>query len=281
MTSNESPNNRRPNARAARHLARLASAPEVNPCKPGQIGGQYRPLTEAQVQAIYDTALRLLADLGMGEVPETFRDLALARGATLSDRGRLCYPRAMVEDIIAGAARRFVFHGRDPAHDFEVGGDRVYFGTGGAAVQTLDLDSGRYRSSTLADLYDFTRLVDTLPNVSWFTRCCVATDVEDVFEMDVNTAYALLAGTTKPVGTSFTLAAHVDPIIDMFDLALGGEGRFRARPFCKAHISPVISPMRYGEDAVDVTIACVRRGVPINAIVAAQSGATAPATLAE
>jgi len=280
MTSNESPNNRRPNARAARHLARLASVPEVNPCRPGQIGGQYRPLTEPQIQAIYETALRLLADLGMGEVPETFRDLALARGAMLSDRGRLCYPRAMVEDIIAGAARRFVFHGRNPAHDFEVGGDRVYFGTGGAAVQTLDLDSGRYRSSTLADLYDFTRLVDTLPNVSWFTRCCVATDVEDVFEMDVNTAYALLAGTTKPVGTSFTLAAHVDPIVDMFDMALGGEGRFRERPFCKAHISPVISPMRYGEDAVDVTIACVRRGVPINAIVAAQSGATAPATLA-
>jgi trimethylamine--corrinoid protein Co-methyltransferase len=36
--------------------------------------------------------------------------------------------------------------------------------------------------------------------------------------------------------------------------------------------------MRYGEDAVDVTYACIRRGVPINAIIAAQSGATAPAT---
>ncbi|HLW24593.1 MAG TPA: trimethylamine methyltransferase family protein, partial [Steroidobacteraceae bacterium] len=73
---------------------------------------------------------------------------------------------------------------------------------------------------------------------------------------------------------------HVDPIVDMFDLALGGSGKFRDRPFCKAHISPVISPLRYGEDAVDVTLACVRRGVPINAIIAAQSGATAPATLA-
>lgn len=66
----------------------------------------------------------------------------------------------------------------------------------------------------------------------------------------------------------------------MLDTALGGEGRFRARPFCKAHISPVVSPMRYGEDAVDVTIACIANGVPINAIIAAQSGATAPATMA-
>ena len=70
-------------------------------------------------------------------------------------------------------------------------------------MQTLDMDTGHYRASTLKDLYDFTRLIDTLENISWFTRCCVATDVPDNFELDLNTAYALLAGTTKPVGTSF------------------------------------------------------------------------------
>lgn len=235
-------------------------------------------MTESGLRSIYDTALRLLEELGLGEVPRRFQELALSKGAHLNDRGRLCYSRMLIESIIAGAAKTFVYHGRDSRHDFEIGGDRVYFGTGGAAVQTLDIETGRYRSSTLADLYDFTRLIDTLSNVSWFTRCCVATDVPDNFDLDVNTAYALLAGTTKPVGTSFTLAEHVDPIIDMFDIALGGEGRFRERPFCKAHISPVISPLRYGEDAVDVTYACIERRVPINAIIAAQSGATAPAT---
>ncbi|MGO9038941.1 MAG: trimethylamine methyltransferase family protein [Steroidobacteraceae bacterium] len=280
MTSQEIRVGRRPNARAARLTARQGAKQEVNPCPPGQPGGSYKPLSEPDIRSIYDTALRLLEKLGMGEVPAAYQKLALAKGAHLTDRGRLAYPRAMVEDIVAGAAQRFTFYGRDPVHDFEIGGNRVYFGTGGAAVRTLDLDTGRYRASTLADLYDFARLVDTLTNVSWFTRCCVATDLEDNLDLDVNTAYALLAGTTKPVGTSFTLAGAVDPIIDMFDIALGGEGRFRDRPFCKAHISPVISPMRYGEDAIDVTMACVRRGVPINAIVAAQSGATAPATLA-
>jgi trimethylamine---corrinoid protein Co-methyltransferase len=242
------------------------------------LGGHYKPLSEAGLKAIYDTAIRLLAELGMGEVPKRFEELALSKGATLNAKGRLCYSRELVESIIAGAAKSFVYHGRDPKHDFEIGGEKVYFGTGGAAVQTLDIDTGRYRSSTLNDLYDFTRLIDTLPNVSWFTRCCVATDLPDILDLDVNTAYALLAGTTKPVGTSITIAEHVDPIIDMFDIALGGQGRYRERPFCKAHISPVISPMRYGEDAVDVTYACIKRGVPINAIIAAQSGATAPAT---
>ena len=186
----------------------------------------------------------------------------------------------MVETAIARAAKSFVFHGRDPARSIEVGGNRVFFGTGGAAVQTLDLDTGRYRPSTLQDLHDFTRLQDTLANVSWFTRCCVATDVPDTFELDVNTAYALVRNTTKPIATAFTLADHVEPIVRMLDIVAGGDGAFAERPFLKAHISPVISPMRFAEDAVDVIYACLAHNIPVSCITAAQSGATAPATLA-
>ncbi|MEM8841193.1 MAG: trimethylamine methyltransferase family protein [Pseudomonadota bacterium] len=262
--------------RKARLAARAPEAEQINPCPPGQMGGHYRPLAENQMRAIYDMALKLLAELGMGESPPGLTQRAVEAGAEIR-QNRLCFPRSLIEEIIDGAAKGFVLHGRDPAHDIEIGGERVYFGTGGAAVQTLDLDTGQYRPSTLADLYDFTRLIDRLTNVSWFTRCCVAGDMETIEALDINTAYTLLRATTKPVGTSFTIAETVDPIVDMFDMALGGAGRFQARPFCKAHISPVISPMRFGQDAVAVAEACIRRGVPINGIIAAQSGATAPA----
>ncbi|MEH6741418.1 MAG: trimethylamine methyltransferase family protein, partial [Sulfitobacter sp.] len=57
-------------------------------------------------------------------------------------------------------------------------------------------------------------------------------------------------------------------------------GEFSKRPFMKAHISPLISPMRYGEDAVDVVYECIKHNIPISCITAAQAGATAPATLA-
>jgi trimethylamine--corrinoid protein Co-methyltransferase len=260
-------------------LARRSKPPEQNPAPPGPAGGQYRPLSRSQIERIYATSLRMLAELGMGDVPQVLREQALGQGAHINELGRLCYPQAMVEDIIAGACKSFTLHGRDDRYSFEVGGDRVYFGTGGAAVQTLDLDSHVYRPSTLRDLADFTRLADTLPNVAWFTRCCVATDLPDIFELDVNTAYCLMRYTQKPVGTSFTLGGHVDPIVDMFDRVAGGAGRFAEKPFCKAHISPIISPMRYGEDAFEVTMACIRRGVPINTIIAAMSGATSPATI--
>ena len=53
-------------------------------------------------------------------------------------------------------------------------------------------------TATLQDLHDFTRLQDTLENVAWFTRCCVATDVPGNFDLDLNTVYALVKNTTKP-----------------------------------------------------------------------------------
>ena len=105
-----------------------------------------------------------------------------------------------------------------------MGGNRSYFGTGGAAVQTKDIETGEYRASTLKDVYDFSRLIDRLENVSWFTRCCIATEIESVFDVEVNTAYAMLKGTKKPIGISFTQPEFVKPIVEMYDIALGGVG---------------------------------------------------------
>lgn len=261
-------------------MALRAAKPQVHPCPPGQPGGAYTPLSEGDLNAIYDTALRLLEELGMGEVPDNLAKTLLACGATDNGQGRFLLPRKLVQDAVDQASKVFTLHGRDENRSIVVGGDAVHFGTGGAAVQTLDLDSGLYRPSTLQDLHDFTRLQDTLENVSWFTRCCVATDVPDNFDLDVNTVYALLANTTKPVATSFTLAEHVDPIVELLDIASGGPGEFSKRPFVKAHISPVISPMRFGEDAVDVVFKCIEHRIPISNITAAQAGATAPATMA-
>ena len=261
-------------------LAKRAAKPVFDPCPPGQPGGSYKPLSDGEVKRVYDTALDLLANLGMGEVPDRLMKDLVAAGAENNGQGRVLFPKSLVEDAIAKAAKTFVLHGRDDARSIEVGGNKVYFGTGGAAVQTRDLHTRAYRPSTLQDLHDFTRLQDTLANVSWYTRCCVATDVPENFDLDVNTVYALLKNTTKPTATSFTLASHVAPIVDMLDIAAGGPGEFAKRPFMKAHISPVISPMRYGEDAVDVVYECIAHNIPMSCITAAQAGATAPATLA-
>ncbi len=101
------------------------------------------------MRGIYDTALRLLAELGMGEVPDRLRKTRKGAGAQSLENGRIAPPRHLVEDAITEGPKTFPLHGRDPNRTIEVGGDVVHFGTGGAAVRTLDRQSRLYRPSTL------------------------------------------------------------------------------------------------------------------------------------
>ena len=96
-------------SREAMHAQR-SKPPAFDPCPPGQVGGQYKPLTDADIAAIYDSSLRILEELGMGESPPLLVDQAVKCGAHVNDSGRLCFPRSMVEDIIDKAAKSFVFY---------------------------------------------------------------------------------------------------------------------------------------------------------------------------
>ena len=79
-----------------------------------------------------------------------------------------------------------------------------------AAVHIIDPVTGEYRESTLKDLYDIARLVDSLDHIHFFQRAIVCRDLLDPFELDVNTCYASVMGTSKHVGTSWVAPEQVD-----------------------------------------------------------------------
>jgi trimethylamine--corrinoid protein Co-methyltransferase len=101
-----------------------------------------------------------------------------------------------------------------------------------------------------------------------FTRCCIATDFPENFDLDINTAYALLANTTKPAAMAFTLTRHFALFVTIFDIAADAEGTFTKKPFLKPLIIPTITPMRYGNKAVDVVSECIAHNIPISRILA-------------
>lgn len=259
---------------------RHETGPAETTVSPGLAGGAYRPLSDHDMERVNWTALDVLANIGMRNPLPILREAALARGCRMNAEDRLCFPHALVEDVIAGAGRNFVLPARDPRHDTDVSGTRVHFSTGGQAVSVVDFETGHYRSSTLIDYYDFARLVDQLEHIHHFTNVVVATEIADLRELDINRSYAAAAGTLKGFGMSCTKAEHIDDVIAMFDLVLGGEGRFLKRPFCTAGGCAIVSPLCYGDDNSEIVLKATERGIPTNVVVASQAGATAPAALA-
>ncbi|MGI9405275.1 MAG: trimethylamine methyltransferase family protein, partial [Hyphomicrobiaceae bacterium] len=162
----------------------------------------------------------------------------------------------------------------------DMSGARVHFGSGGASPNIVDLETGRYRNSTTKDLYDAARLVDTLEHIHVFSRSMVATDAPEPQSLDVNTAYAVLAGTAKHVCISCSDPAHMPDIARICYELASGEESFRARPFMTIMVCHVVPPMRFAEEACETIEAAVLAGFPVQLISAGQAGATSPATIA-
>ena len=271
----------RAGGREARRALRAAPLAEnLRPIRAGLPGGQYKPLTQEGMARIHEAALEALEVIGLSQAPASGVEIMTRAGAIQGDDGRLRFPRALVEDMLALAARDLTLFGRDPKHDLHLTGTNVHFGTAGAAVHIVDLETNTYRDSTAQDLYDAARITHALDNVHFFQRAMVARDVTDNLEMDLNTLYACCSGTTKHVGTSFSDPSHVAPCFEMIHRIAGGEDKWRERPFISNSNCFVVPPMKFAEESCITMEACIRGGMPVLLLSAGQAGATAPAPIA-
>ena len=260
--------------RALRKTDNTAEAP------PSFTGGLYKPLSEREVERIHHTALDILDKVGMANPLPILQEKALAKGCRIDEHGRLRFPPALVEDVIAATPKTFVAHGLDPNHDHEYAPGVVSFGPGGDSVSTLDSETRSYRPSTLLDVYDFARLTDRLEHIHTFSRVVVATEIADLYAADINIAYASAAGTAKHISLSPNDAEHLDGLVALMNIIAGGEDKARQRPFFSAGGCPVVSPLAYGDDNSAVCVEASKSGPHVWAVVAPQAGATAPAALA-
>lgn len=257
-----------------------SGAPATAVVTPPPQGGRFRPLDAAASAAIIGAAFDILARTGIGACPEDLALRFVAAGASRRADGRLCFPQAMVETAIARAARRVQLPGFVEDLGLTIGGGRVHIGTGGAATEILDGATNSFRGAQLADLYDLMQLVGRLPNIHYGLRPVVARDMDTPFLLDLNTGFACLKACPKPFGISFDSAAHLVPVVSMFDAALGREGGFRAQPFCFGVIVHAVSPLRFAPEGVQIMQQAIRHRMPLQICTAAQAGATSPVTLA-
>ncbi len=271
----------RSGGRAARRAARAKPlADHMKPIRPGMEGGLYRPLTDKGVQDIHDAALKALEEIGLIDAPESGIGYLTAAGAILGDDGRIRFPRALVEDTIAKANRSVTLCARDPAHDLHLEGNKVHYGTAGAAVHLVDVADNSYRECGVQDLHDAAKIADVLENIHFLQRPMVCRDITDNLEMDLNSIYATSCGTMKHIGTSFTDPSYVKPALELLHLIAGGEDKWRERPFFTNSNCFVVPPMKFATESCLVMEECIKGGMPVLLLSAGMAGATAPSTVA-
>ena len=245
------------------------------------IGGSFKPLSPSDLDKIHKAAVKLLAQTGIAAAPTKAITLVKDAGGKFdSDKQRLLFPEALLEETLANLKRNFTLYGRDSKSSLHLYKHRVHLGTGGAAPHMLDFSTRNYRESNLQDLFAAARIVDSLDHFHFFSRPVVARDISDQLCLDINTAYASLLGTSKHVLVSAGSNNSVREIAALCYQIAGSEQAFRDFPFLSLNINHVTPPMRFDTDACEVLIAAAEHGLPIMVNTFGQLGASSPVTIA-
>jgi len=256
------------------------SSESQSPAKGGEPGGRYRPLNPEDLNRIHETVLTIMDKTGFSEATPSMIEHVTSSGGIYTNKGRLTFPPELVNTAIKGLDRGFTLCGQIPSQDMHLDGTNVHLGSGGASPTIIDLYTGEYRDSNLLDIYNAARIVDQQQHIHFFSRPMVARDMPDEKTLDINTAYACLAGTSKHVCVSATYGEHVKDIAKMSFLVAGSKENFQAKPFLSFNVNHVAPPMRFSMHGCDVIEQCAIHGMPAHTNVFSQVGASSPVGLA-
>ncbi len=246
----------------------------------GITGGQYEPLSQDRLGRIHASALRVLEEVGVKVELSDALEIFSEAGANVDlDNKRVKIPSRIVEKNLGLAPSRVVLYGREPENNLVLDDDRVYMGTGGAAIKVIDPDSGEKRPSNLEDIAQMAKLVDGLGNIHFYTIPCIAQDIPQEI-MSVNEFYAAIFNTTKNVMGVARTPQDVKDVMDMTGMICGGEDKLQEKPFISFVTSWMVSPLNFDPGVTKVLIEIVRRGMPVALSSAPMAGATAPITMA-
>ncbi len=131
----------------------------------------YRPievLDETQIEAIHQTSLRILEEIGMDFLhPEALEILGRAGAAVAPGSERVRFDRGLIQEAMARAPAAFPLRARNPARDLWIGGDSVTFAMVASPPNVSDLAGGR-RVGNVRDYCDLLRLGQALNCVHLF-----------------------------------------------------------------------------------------------------------------
>lgn len=246
----------------------------------GPVGGQYRPLTLDRVGRIHETSLRVLEEPGVKVELDKARAVFADGGAQVNKKTKRVRIHAqLVERALHDAPSSIRLCGRTEDHDLVVEGQRTYFGTGGAAVKVVDLETQAVRQTRLRDIADFARLAQELENIDFFVTPCTAQEV-DADDLPVNEFYAALSNTTKHVIGPVYTPAGAQQVIALGEMFAGPSVSLQSRPFLSITISWMNSPLCFDAVGTQTLMEVVKKRVPVTLSAAPMAGATSPITLA-
>lgn len=235
-------------------------------------------LGAGNVSRIDRAAREILERTGVWVPHDQMLDLFADAGAGV-DRvgGRVRIPSQLVDECLDSAVKTFTIYGRDRSRSAAFGvGQRNYNSVAGEA-HWVDRNGTR-RFATLDDVVEAAKLGDVLPRINIVGAMSDPHEINPAYRC-VEVAAAQLRTTTKPITFWFHDRAGARFVMELFAAVVGSSEELTRYPPAYPFLEP-ISPLRFNTNGIDLLFETAKVPLPVPIGPMAQTGMSAPATLA-
>ena len=237
-------------------------------------------LSADQIEAIVQTSLRILEELGIELMSARGRAIMAAAGAEVDEAaGTVRLDRALVAETLAQAPTSVTLTPRNEAKRITLGGNHINFGLVAGPPNVHDCERGR-RAGNFADYCDFVRLAQYFNAIHLIgNQVCAPVELPansrhlDTYR--ANLTYSDLVFHCSAIGAGRALDG-----IRMAAIARGISLEALARSPALLTIISVNSPRRFDEAMAEGLMTMAAHGQPVVITPFTLMGAMAPVTLA-
>ncbi len=241
------------------------------------------PLPPEGVEAIHDTAMRVLEEIGIEFLNLEAAEILKSHGAELSDiteeSALVKMDRGMVMEKLKTVPSQFTITPRNVDREITIGGNYMTFGNVSSPPNYSNLDEGRKVGNRKA-YQDFIKLTQ-------YFNCLHFAGGYPVEPMDIHPSvrhldclYDKLTLTDKVVHAYSLGKERVEDVMEMVRIAGGlTHAEFEAKPRMYTNINST-SPLKHDHPMLDGLMRLARRGQPTVVTPFTLAGAMSPITLA-
>ena len=277
MSHDEAPR-RREGGRARRPSVKTLRQPPWR-----QVRNPYPPLcilSADEIEAIHETSLRVLEDLGIELMSAPARELLASVGADVDDAtGLVKLDRGLVAEMLLSVPSSFTLVPRNTEKRLEIGGNHVAFGLVAGPPNVHDCERGR-RPGNYRDYCDFIRLAQHFNAIHLIGNQVCAPMELPANSRHLDTYLANLRWSDMAFHCSAIGAGRALDAIRMAAIARGTTPEGLSEHPAVMSIINVNSPRRFDEAMADGLMAMAGLGQPVVVTPFTLMGAMAPVTLA-
>jgi trimethylamine--corrinoid protein Co-methyltransferase len=236
-------------------------------------------LSEDEKAQVHERTLKILAGTGVRVDTAKGRRILEAAGAGVDEDTKIVrFPRALVEQALRSAPRKFTLGSRRPGWDLPMNAGNCTLIADGEAVSVIDRKSGAHRPTTFEDWLEATLLIDALDEVGVYWSMVGGGEGDKSIPDLIDYWRRLFGNFSKHVQDAPSKAEYAPWLLEVLQAVFGDKETIRrSHPFSFL-ICPE-SPLAIDGEHTDAYLALLGWDIPVAVMPMPTMGGTGPGNM--